>query len=362
MMRKILAVGVMFIVTGCYDACAVQYTLTDLGTLGGASSLARDINEAGQVVGETYDSNGMLCAFIWDDANGMINISGNNSAGAFAVNENGVVVGHYNTGSLPFRWSQSTGFEPLTTARVDYPTYSYGVAFGVSDSGIAVGHRGGDCPTYWDASGNAVRLSLYSGRQYAIAGDITDESHIIGAAYTYDANGTNHLPVYWTSTTSVAVFSMLAGSVEGNPHDLNDLNQTVGWNKDTQGIYHAVLWDTFTSAPTELGLGQALAISDDGSIILGVSIDNTPVLWYNDNGQWSDMYDLNDMLDTEGWTITGVAAINIDGYIAATASNGFEEHAVLLSPFDPQDQAVPEPITVISLSIACAALRFYKRK
>ena len=360
-MKKVLAVLTACFFYVCCDAYALQYRLTDLGTLGGTSSMSLDINDSGQVVGQSDDGSGGTCAFIWDSSNGMVNISGNNNGGAYAVNSNGDVAGHYNSGTLPFRWTQATGFEPLQTARPGNPIGNYGVAFGISDSGVAVGHRSGASPTYWEPlSGNAVQLSLYSGRQYAIAGDLSDTSHIIGAAYTYDANGTNHLAVYWTSPSSVSLFSMQAGAVESNPHDINVLNQTVGWNKDDQGVYHAILWDTLTSTPFELGIGQAWAISNDGLSIVGVDGDNNTVIWLNENGEWSQAYGLNDMLDNDGWTITSVGAINTSGFIAATASNGVDTRAVLLSPYE--SQAIPEPLTVISLFMAFIVLRFSKRK
>ena len=359
-MKKVFSLGFLLIFAVCCDCHALQYRLTDLGTLGGVSSKATDINESGQVVGEAYDSGDVVRAFLWDSSNGMVNIGGSSEAGATGINDNGTVIGCYFGGALPFRWSQAGGFEPLSTARPEYPTYNYGAVYGISNSGVASGHRGGDCPTYWDASGTAIPLSLYSGRQYAIAGDFTDTSHMVGAAYTYDANGTNHLAVYWTSPSNIGLFSMLSGAVESNPRDINDLNQTVGWNKDAQGVFHAVLWDTFTSAPIELGLGQAMAITDDGTTIIGLDGDDSPVMWFYEEGQWSQAYDLNDMLDTEGWTITGLAAINTGGYIAATASDGVDTRAVLLSPYEAQ--AVPEPLTVISLFVAFIALRLKKRQ
>jgi len=358
-MKKVLAIVILFVFAVCCDSYALQYQLTDLGTLGGTSSLATDINESGQVVGQSDDGSGVSCAFIWDSSTGMINISGNSGGGATGINDNEVVIGTYSLGSLPFRWSQTGGFEPLPTARLDSPTYNYGAVYGIDNAGVAVGHRGGDCPSYWDSSGTAVRLSLYSGRQYAIAGDLTDTSHIIGAAYTYDANGTNHLAVYWISPSSVSLFAMQAGAVESNPHDINLLNQTVGWNKDSAGVYHATLWGTLTSNPFELGIGQALAISDDGTRIIGVDGDNNPVIWLKEDGQWSQAYSLNGMLDNDGWTVTSLGAVNTNGYIAATASNGVDTRAVLLSPFE--SQAIPEPLTVISLFMAFIVLRFNKR-
>ena len=41
--------------------------LTDLGTLGGTRSLARDVNELGQVAGESFTGGSFGGAFLWED-------------------------------------------------------------------------------------------------------------------------------------------------------------------------------------------------------------------------------------------------------------------------------------------------------
>jgi len=42
------------------------YTITDLGTLGGSFSEAHDVNERGQVVGESTTASGEFHAFLWE--------------------------------------------------------------------------------------------------------------------------------------------------------------------------------------------------------------------------------------------------------------------------------------------------------
>src|SRR5215208_492408 len=83
-----------------YDASSD--TTKDLGTLGGDSSGASDINASGQVVGSAAlpprsDGISDYHAFLYDEANGGMQelgtLPGRDSSGAAAINDSGVVVG-----------------------------------------------------------------------------------------------------------------------------------------------------------------------------------------------------------------------------------------------------------------------------
>jgi probable HAF family extracellular repeat protein len=89
----------------------------ELGTLGGASSVAMDVNESGQVVGRAdtgLQRSGALqhVAFLWTAADGMRSLglsSGTDYAWAFDINESGWVVG--------VAW-QARGFSQATLWRI----------------------------------------------------------------------------------------------------------------------------------------------------------------------------------------------------------------------------------------------------
>jgi len=82
-------------------------TIIDLGTLGGHRSVAFAINDAGQVVGFSYDAYGNIRAFSWDSTHGMTDLG---PGYAWAINDASQVVGEiYPPGDLPFYWDSTVG-------------------------------------------------------------------------------------------------------------------------------------------------------------------------------------------------------------------------------------------------------------
>src|SRR5262249_16203639 len=76
-----------------------QYSVTDLGTLGGPFSVAADLNEVGQVVGTSRNAAKVDHAFLWDNGT-MIDLGtlGGTYSSASAINDQGQIVGY---SSLP---------------------------------------------------------------------------------------------------------------------------------------------------------------------------------------------------------------------------------------------------------------------
>ena len=68
------ALLLLLLVAAARTSAAVEYTITDLGTLGpppNRPSYAFGINDAGQVVGAAYRDDHTLSLFLWDPQNGM---------------------------------------------------------------------------------------------------------------------------------------------------------------------------------------------------------------------------------------------------------------------------------------------------
>src|SRR5438309_2308414 len=75
---------------------ATTYKIIDLGTLGGANSMAVAVNATGQVVGLSDNTTGALRGFSWTAAGGMVDLGtfGGSLSSATALNDSGQVVGY----------------------------------------------------------------------------------------------------------------------------------------------------------------------------------------------------------------------------------------------------------------------------
>src|SRR5947199_2198698 len=72
-----------------------RYHTTDLGTLGGAKSVAGGLDELGRVVGYSDTAAGAVDAFLWDQGKMQdLGTLGGDRSGAVAINASGQVLGY----------------------------------------------------------------------------------------------------------------------------------------------------------------------------------------------------------------------------------------------------------------------------
>ena len=112
--------GLLSIAVG--NASAIEYTLTDLGTLGGLTSSAYGINDDGQVVGDSYTSGGYDHAFLYSGGTMHdLGTLGGIESQAYGINNSGQVVGcsmtSGNTATHAFLYSGGAMQRPRRTGR-----------------------------------------------------------------------------------------------------------------------------------------------------------------------------------------------------------------------------------------------------
>jgi probable HAF family extracellular repeat protein len=222
--------------------------MTDVGDLGGAESVAFDINEAGQVVGLSYTASGQVHAFLWMLEAGMIDLGtlGGAYSLAYAINDAGQVVGYsytaggsYGYGSYhAFLWTPGAGMIDLV------PLGGDSGAGAINEAGQVAGGSG-HAFLWEDVNGNGqsdpgemIDLGTLGGPQSGSSA-INDAGQVVGNSYT--ASGERHA-FLWTLEAGMIDLGTLGGS-NSYAYAINDAGQVVGQSETASGSWHAFLWE-----------------------------------------------------------------------------------------------------------------------
>ena len=125
------------------------HTVQNIGTLGGPTASAVDLNDAGQVAGYADTPSGFAHAFRWSASTGMLDlgaINGGPDSRAAAINSAGWVTGWSSIGSVvepihAFLWRRAaTGIEDLGNPLGDSLSLSTGND--INDAGVIAGDAG----------------------------------------------------------------------------------------------------------------------------------------------------------------------------------------------------------------------------
>jgi probable HAF family extracellular repeat protein len=312
-----------------YDSTGMK----DLGTLGGTNSIAKNINNSGQVAGYSQFAagNNAYHAFLYSPATGKmddIGSLGGNSMDILGLNNSGQVAGYgYITGSTTithaFLYTPGTGMQDLHTLSTLQNIGTKSRAAGINDSGDVIG--------YFDVSGTTnTHAFLYSNGTMIDLGTIDD---------------------YNGKSQAVGI---------------NNLGQVAGYSQVTGNYNHAFLY-TPDGGMQDLGtLGGytsiARGIGEDGTVY-GYSNTTTGAqhaFIYRDG----KMIDLNDLLPADsGWgvlsDVTGTGISN-NGRIIGIGTISGQTHAFLMTP--PPAAPVPIPPAFLLFGSGLAGLGFIRGK
>jgi probable HAF family extracellular repeat protein len=301
--------------------------VTELGSLGGGSTYARAINDAGQVVGSSQTAAGRTHAFI-TGANGvgmtdLGTLGGSRSSEAYGINNVGQVVGASDTaanvGHVFITGPNGVGMTDLGLN---------GIAFGINAVGRIVGFFLAPPVASLHAfitGPNGVGMTDLGtvGGDRSSAYSINDVGQVAGSSYS-----TTNIYAFITGPNGVGMTVIDMSSTGSAAHGINASGQVVGWSGGGDAFITGPNGTGITHLGTLGGNGdsQALGVNDAGQVV-GISDsfrrdDISHAFITGPNG--SSMTDLNSLVNLPpGLVLTEATAINNHGQVIAHGLIGF---------------------------------------
>jgi len=332
-----------------FAAAVPTYVLHEIPIEEGLSGrqTANGINEDGSVVGNLITSPDY--AFIWSQATGATYFNHAGPAGgewgASDINDNELVTGYYGG---PAAWR---GYIRYPDGSWDdlgqVPGYYEALPMAINNAGTVAGQTWAGAytwgpPCIGDAgSGMEVLDPIFVDDDCpGPAHDINDAGQVVG--YAANAGSPRRAWVYDMNLPGTCDW-LAADSSDSAAYGVNQSGQIVGTSASLP-----VLWNSGT--PQSLGTlgggtGQARAVNDQG-VIVGTAKTASDA---DHAFVWEDghIYDLNDLVSADGWTLVAANDINNRGMIAGWGWHDGEHRAFAL---------VPEPATLSLLVLLALSL------
>ena len=344
-------------------AAPQAYKLTDLGTLGGAVTIAYDVNDAAQVVGYSTTSF-QTRAFLWQNGQ-MTNLGAlhSNFSAGYAVNGLGHVVGNS---------AQSNGNPRATLWRdgsiidltPDVAVYESSWASGINDAGRWIGSVQLEEMPPWHgfvAQGLARTPLGHLGGGSSFPSDINNTGQVVGSSYTQVVSEVEQIEHAFLWENGVLTdLGVLPDDVESTAAAINSAGVVVG---SSFRINTATFQETrrpfiyengsMMAIPVPSADARAADINDSGVVVGTMKASGGG----SQNHAWiyadGVVTNLNALIPAgSGLHLAFANAINSAGQIVGIAvdAQGFD-HGFLLTPGDPGEPPPPPPPVVPGVSI-----------
>ena len=190
-----------------------EWTVTDLGTLGGLFGDANDINDAGHAVGESTSRASTTRFYGRPRAEWSVSAHWAACGAGVAINNAGQVVGFADDafGERAFLWTAAGGMINLGYLGEIFPGFAFSGASDINQAGQVVGvstTASGSHAFLWTASGGMVDLGTLGGPNSS-ARAINDAGQIVGGSDT--ASGEEHA-FLWTAAGGMVDLGTWAAS------------------------------------------------------------------------------------------------------------------------------------------------------
>jgi probable HAF family extracellular repeat protein len=321
---------------------AVDYQLSNLGSLGGGSSIAYAINARGEIVGASQTATGPRHAFLYNDGI-MVDLGalGIGSSIAYGLNDDGVVVGDSDVGATTHAFIYSNGTMLDIT-----PGAAFSTARAINSSGQVVGDvaTANGANAYVFSAGGLVQIAPLPNDSWARAYVINESGEIAGISRNL---GDPASPIH-AFKASGNIVTTVNGTVQGDTfvNEIDEKGNIVGQSEGTAAVFDTLGAENLGT----LGgiLSDAYGVDTRGEVVGTSQVGNAQYdAFLYDSGV---MIDLNTLIAaTSGWVLEQATGINDSGQIVGNGTFNGEAAAFLLTPTNAAVENVistPEPGTL----------------